>query len=129
MGKPVRLVGLPAGAVDADKQEIQFDLALERQTLSLKATYGVVSQVIAALGRMLLELQTVRDAGKNVAGGAGAQMHLYQIQKDRWTDSVIVQITTPSGVPYTFGIPTQIAAEIAEQLKIESAKPTLTKPT
>jgi hypothetical protein len=45
------------------------------------------------------------------------------IQRDRWENVVIMQLTTPQGVPYTFSIPPEFAAEIADQLKTESAKP------
>jgi hypothetical protein len=46
-----------------------------------------------------------------------------QIQRDRWQDRVLMQLTTPQGVPYTFAFPPQIANSIADQLKGESAKP------
>jgi hypothetical protein len=45
------------------------------------------------------------------------------IQKDRWANVVLMQLITPGGVPYTFALPPQVASDIADRLKTESAKP------
>jgi hypothetical protein len=113
--------------VDTKTNEIQFDLALEDgKSLNLIGSYGSVAQITGALGGMLLQLRQILHSKKGMASVAGEQVHSSHIQKDRWTDTVIVQLTTPSGIPYTFGIPTRVASEIADQLKTESAKPTQT---
>jgi hypothetical protein len=122
-----RVAALAGGQVNLDTKDIEFDLTLsDRQTLALVATYGSAAQITSALGGMLKALRGALDSERGMATIAGERVEGCHIQKDRWKDEVILQLITPSGIPYTFGIPTRDAAQIAERLRIDSAKPTQT---
>ena len=106
---------------------VHFTLAVsEGPPISLVARYGVASQVIAGLGRMLLQMREALEKEKSTETVAAETVVDVHVQKERWSDMVLVQMMTPHGIPYTFAIPTQAAGEIADRLKIESAKPTET---
>jgi hypothetical protein len=123
--KPHRITGLPRGHVDTQLHQIHFDLSVSgNRAIPFVAKYGVATQIIGSLGRMLLELQAAVYVGKGMESSAAEEIRSSHVQKDRWNDSVIVQLTTPAGIPYTFAMPTRVAAGIADQLRIESSKPT-----
>jgi hypothetical protein len=126
MPKTLRLAGLASGSVDIDAQEIRFALSIERAPpLSFVGKFGVVAQVIAALGRMMTELRAQMYArGGAMAPVAAEQIGTSHIQKERWSDVVLLQLITPGGVPYSFALSCADAADIADRLKTESAKPT-----
>jgi hypothetical protein len=119
-----RLTGLPNGQLDTETKEITFELAVtDRPPISFTMTYGPAAQIIGALGRMFLELQKVLWAEKGMQTAGGESVAVSHIQKDRWQNVVVLQLTTPAGVPYTFVLTPQDAADIGDQLKTESAKP------
>ena len=123
MAKRHRLLGLPSGKIDPDKQEILFDLAIGQGALILfVARYGPLAQLIAGLGRMLFQLRQILDEARAVETIPAEEVAVTQVQRDRWQDRILMQLTTPQGVPYTFAFPPQIANSIADQLKTESAK-------
>lgn len=125
MPKRLRVTGLPEGSVDVDKQELNFTISVsEGKPTLFVAKFGVAAQVIGALGRMLTELRAQLDKKGGIASVAAEQVAAAHIQKDRWTDVVLVQLITPRGVPYSFAVRCQDAADIADRLKIESAKGT-----
>jgi hypothetical protein len=113
-----RLTAMPDGHIDTEKREMVFDLSVSNgRSFSFVAKCGVATQVIGGLGRMFLELQRVVYQAQGIEPSAAEEVHSSHIQKDRWSDNVIVQLTTPAGVPYSFAIPSQIAADIAVRLK------------
>jgi len=119
-----RVVGIGSGSVDTKAHEINFELTVAgRPPMAFIAEYGPASQITGALGRMLLQLRDVLIAANVMKGVSAESVASSHVQKDRWADRVIMQLTTPHGIPYTFALPPQIAASIAEQLKTESAKP------
>jgi hypothetical protein len=125
MSKPYQLTGLPKGAIDKTRNEVRFELtAAEGEPLTFVAKYAVAAQVIAGLGRMVSELRKFIDAAKAGHAIAAEPVASACVQKDRWPNQVLLQLTTPQGVPYTFVIPTLTATAIAERLKSESEIPT-----
>jgi len=46
------------------------------------------------------------------------------VQKDQWSDAVLLSLTTNQGIPYIFQIPSQNAVEIGNQLKNEGSRDT-----
>jgi hypothetical protein len=121
-----RVLGIANGAINTETHDINFDLTVEgRPLMQFIMTYGAATQVIGALGKMFSHLQSVVQSQKQgqsaVAAEAVAGAH---IQKDRWQDIVIFQLTTPQGIPYNFAMPTKVASDIADRLKTESAKST-----
>lgn len=119
-----RIVGLSGGGVDTVSHEIQFELTITGQApMTFVAEYGPAAQVIGALARMNLELRRVLLEAQGIKSVPAEKIASSHVQKDQWENMVIMQLTTPQGVPYTFAIPPQDAAGIAEQLKTESAKP------
>jgi hypothetical protein len=121
---PYRIVGIGSGAVDTVAHEINFELTVAgRPPMAFAAEYGPAAQFIGALGRLFFELRQTLLAAKGMKSSAGEQIASSHIQRDRWENVVLMQLTTPQGVPYTFAMQPQIASEIAEQLKTESAKP------
>lgn len=124
MSKPYRITGLPRGDVDSEKHEIHFTLGSAEKDFSFIAKYGVASQVIGALGRMFFELKKIMATQKGMETTAAEELAAFHIQKERWNDLVLVELITSQGVPYTFAIPNEIAADIADRLKTESGKST-----
>jgi hypothetical protein len=125
MPKPTRLTGLPTGEVDPDNQDVVFHLAEAggRET-PFVARYGVAVQIIAALGvltRTLYEHLAARKAATPVQAIDLSGAH---IQKDRWSDHVLVQMEGADGTRTLYKIPCRTAAEIADRLKTESDAPT-----
>jgi hypothetical protein len=125
MQKILHLASVPSGDIDTESLEIKFDLATTDGT-SIHCTmkYGAATQIIGALGRMFSALQEYAQRQKGrMEPLAAEEIAAAHIQKDRWMDVVIFQLTTPQGVPYNFAMPPHVAADIADRLKIESAKP------
>jgi hypothetical protein len=124
MAKAHRLVGLSGGTVDTVRHEMSFNVtASDGQSIVFVAEFGPASQLISGLSRMLSELRHVlyeAQGMKSIAAEAVAASH---VQMDQWENVVLMQLITPQGVPYTFALKPQEAAEIADQLKTESAKP------
>ncbi len=127
MPKVHQLTGIISGAVDTATLKINFDLAADGEPpLSCVMSYGAATQVMGALGRMFFELQNhanVESRRGQMTAIAAEDVAAAHIQKDRWVDVVLFQLTTSQGVPYNFAMPRHVAAEIADRLKIESAKP------
>jgi hypothetical protein len=118
-----RILGIGSGAIDAETDEMLFELTVDgRPPMPFIVGYGPAAQIISALGRMFVELRGVLLEKKAMKASAAEQVESSHVQRDRWEDVVIMQLTTPQGVPYTFRIDPQFASEIADQLKIESAK-------
>lgn len=120
---PYRILGLKTGSVDTETDEIIFDLSVEgKPPMSFIAAYGPAAQAIGALGRMFVELRRVLLDKQAMKSGSAEEVDSSHVQRDRWENKVILQLTTPQGVPYTFSIDPKFAAEIADQLRIESTK-------
>lgn len=118
-----RLVGLSGGAVDTVSHEIQFELTVANAPpISFVTEFGPATQLLAGLSRMFLELRKVLHTAKGMKSVAAEKIASSHIQRDRWEGVVIMQLTTPQGVPYTFQMSPRDAADIADQLKTESAK-------
>lgn len=71
---------------------------------------------------MLVQLREILEAEKGTASAAAEPVAAAFVQKDQWQDIVLLQLTSTSGIPYTFALPSRNAAEIADRLKIESSK-------
>jgi hypothetical protein len=118
-----RILGLKTGTVDTETDEIIFDLNVDgRPPMSFIAAYGPAAQVIGALGRMFVELRRLLLEKQAMKSGSAEEVESSHVQRDRWENKVILQLTTPQGVPYTFSIDPKFAVEIADQLRSESAK-------
>ena len=127
MRQPLRVAGLTDGSVDLDKKELSFTLSIRgRDPYRFVADFGAATQVIGALGRMWAEFRSRLDQQGGVAPISAEQVSASHVQKERWTDVVLLQLITPAGIPYSFAIPTRDAADIADRLKTESAIPTQT---
>jgi hypothetical protein len=119
-----KVLGIGRGGVDTENDEMQFELSIDgRPAMNFIAGYGAATQITRALGRMFFELQRILLEKKAMKPVGGEKIGASHIQRDRWKNQVIMQLTTPEGIPYTFVMPPQIADEIANQLKTESAKP------
>jgi hypothetical protein len=118
-----RLLGLSGGAVDTVTHEIQFELTVAgAPPISFVTEFGPATQLIAGLSRMFLELRQVLHAARGMKSVAAEKIASSHIQRDRWEGMVIMQLTTPQGVPYTFQMSPEDAAGIADQLKTESVR-------
>ncbi|CCG40137.1 conserved hypothetical protein [Magnetospirillum molischianum DSM 120] len=118
-----RLTGMPMGAVDLDRDEVQFTLRLGANgEIDLVAKAGVVEQVISGLARMCAELRARSLSGGKARVVPAEGLSSAHIQRDRLQDVVLVQFVTDRGVPHTFAIPLDDAADIAARLKTESER-------
>ena len=94
MAKRYRLTGLQADAVDQEKHEIHFELSVGHDTpISFIARYGPLSQAVGALGRILtprraLSLLPLKMLPPGISSATAGK------------SIVLLQITTPQGVPY-----------------------------
>jgi hypothetical protein len=124
MPKTYRLTGLPEGAADVANQELRFSLSVARDApLAFVGKIGVVTQIISALGRILMELRIQLEArGAGMASVNAEEVAAAHIQRERWRDVVLLQLITPAGVPYTFALSQEASVDISARLKIESAK-------
>jgi hypothetical protein len=126
MAKPHRLTGLASGDVDPSKGEAIFSLSVgPSNPIILVARYGVLSQITSALSVMLTHLrrsiQAQAGAMEPAAAETLAEIH---IQKERWSDQVILKLVTVNQIEHTFVLSSDIAADIADRLKNESSKTT-----
>ena len=67
-------------------------------------------------------MRNVIHAAKSLEPTSAEPIASHLIQKEDWSDVVLMQLVTPQGVPYTFELSRQTAIEIADRLKTESAK-------
>jgi hypothetical protein len=127
MASPQRVNGLPTGHMDGANHEIFFELSTPQgHKLPFVAKFGVASQIVSSLARMVRQMEGIMRS-QNVAASTAVEMVAEaHVQKERWQDLVILRFVSAGGVPYTFGIPSAEAAQLAEMLKTESAKPTQT---
>jgi hypothetical protein len=93
----VRVTGLPDGGIDLDKQEVHFELSTGEGRKAFNANYGVGAQVMGALTRMVSELKRHLDQRVTGMAATGAEVAAAHVQKDRWPDVVLLQLTTPAG--------------------------------
>jgi hypothetical protein len=85
--------------------------------LAFVAEIAVAEQISSALGRMAKELR--QPGPQTVIAEPIAE---YTVQLDAFGEAVILRLVTPHGVPHTFALPADTAAEIGARLKTESEK-------
>jgi len=113
-----RLTGIPGGAVDLQKREIDFRLQLDNGgELAFIAGLSAAEQIASALGRMTQQLRQSKP--QNVIAEQVAE---YAVQRDPHGGPVLLRLVTPQGIPYTFALPLAAATDIVTRLQIESAK-------
>jgi hypothetical protein len=120
-----RLTGMPQAIPNGDTKDIRFTLTTsEGPPLTCVARYGVIAQIAAGLGTALRVLQMALTSENATELVAVENLEDVHIQKDRWSDIVVLLLTTVQGIPYVFQVPSQSASEIADLLKSEATKPT-----
>jgi hypothetical protein len=120
-----RVNGLPSGHVDGANHEILFDLNTPQgHKLEFVARFGVASQIVSGLARMVRQLEVMMRAENAATSTAVERIAEAHVQKERWQDLILLRFVSIDGVPYAFGIPAAEAAQLAEMLKTESSKPT-----
>ena len=123
MAETTELTGISNGQVDLEKQEIRFVLSNTRfQTFDFSVKAGVAEQILMALGRMCTELRSAAVAGNVRRSAAAEDVAVSVVQRERLHDKVLLQLITPSQIPYTFALPLEAAIEISAQLKTEAEK-------
>lgn len=123
MPKLVRLTGLRSGDINPAVQEIRFVLAVgNARPMSFVAKFGVLSHIVSGLARMLMELEKVMRSSGQTTPSAAEEVTASHIQLDQMSGAILMRLTTVNGIPYTFALPRQGAAQIAEQLQSESAR-------
>jgi hypothetical protein len=116
---------LTEASVDTDGRAIHFSLTVtDGAQIPFVMGYAPSTQIIGALGRMLLQLHEAieKSKGKLEAIPLEQVKHAH-IQQDRLTGNVIFQLITPAGIPYNFVLTPKAASDIADMLKTESARP------
>lgn len=123
MAKLVRTTGISNGAVDEQNQEIRFSLNVQQAPpMEFVAKFGVASQITSAIARMVVELEKFIRARNGSATTAAEQIVNSHVQQERWDGKILMRFTTDKGVPYTFAVTPQGAAEISDQLRIEAQR-------
>jgi hypothetical protein len=121
----LRLTGMPQATPNSNTRDIRFDLSVsEGEPIMCVARYGVAAQIASGLGTALRVLQMALDSEGAFEQVAIDKLQEFHVQKDPWSDRVVLRLTTIQGIPYIFEIPSQNASEIAERLKTEGSKPT-----
>lgn len=117
MSRRHRITGLNKGTVDTGSNSVTFQVAIrDAAPMTFIADAGPMTQLVGGLGRMFLELRrSLHGTGamKDIPTEAVASSH---VQKDRAHNVILMQLTTPQGVPYTFAMSPQAAIGIADQL-------------
>src|ERR1700682_2895683 len=98
-----RVIGINHGSVDLDTDEITFDLLVETKhaPMSFIATYTSFMQILYGLGKLHATVQRSLLDKNAMRAISAEEVAVTHIQKDRWKDVVLMQLTTPEGVPYT----------------------------
>ena len=123
MSETCIITGMPQAVPNIVKKVIRFTFTtVEGNIFSFEAPFGVAGQVAAGLGMALRVLRTALSSQNAVEPVAAEPIQQVHIQKAFLTDDVIVQLTTHSGIPFSFQIPSQSAEEIADRLKTEAQK-------
>ena len=120
-----RVQHLSDASVDTHGRAIHFSLVVaDNVPIPFVMGYGPSTQVIGILGRMFLMLQETAERDRSKIDAIVAeQVSRAHIQQDPLSGNVIVQMTTPAGIPHNFVLTPKAASDIADLLKIESAKP------
>ena len=122
-----RLTGMPQAVPNANTKDVRFVLSVsEGAPIMCVANYGVAAQIASGLGSAIRVLRMALASDGTMEPIAAEEIREIHVQKDQWSDVVLVQLTTVLAIPYTFQISSQMAAEIADRLKTESEKPTQT---
>jgi hypothetical protein len=124
MSDNVRLTGLPQATPNVESKDVSFTLLVDKgDPIPCVASYGVAVQIAAALGTALNILQLAIDASHGAEKMAVEQLQNVNAQRDLFSESVVLRLTTVQGIPYLFELPCQSALQLAEKLKSEAAKP------
>lgn len=88
------------------------------------ARYGVAAQIASGLGTALRTLSLALEAEGAVEKVAIEDLLEIHVQKDQWSEMIVLRLTTTRGIPYIFQFHSGNASEIADRLRTEGAKPT-----
>ena len=123
MAEFLQLTGMPQAIPNGSSKDIRFILSVsEGESIMCRARYGVAAQIASGLGTALRMLRVTLAAEGTVEPVAAEDIQEIHIQKTLLADAVVVELVTTPGIPYIFQIPSQMAAELADRLKIEAAK-------
>ncbi len=120
-----KLAGIEEGSIDPEKGYVVFKAKLDRrpdQWFAAKA--NVLDQTLSTLATLLRQLRehTAVPAAEAIFA---IEVGQYAIQKDPFSEKVLMKIISPDGIPYTFAVPTRATDEMSERLKAEGSKPTV----
>jgi hypothetical protein len=119
MTKVFRLAGLTEGSVDQEKRDVNFVLKMtDGRGLVFVAEAPTARQIASSLGRMALD---ARQQGPQAL--AAERVAQYGIKKDGIGEAILLQLVSQDGVPYMFALPVAAAADVAQRLQAECAKP------
>jgi hypothetical protein len=113
-----RLTGLEGALPNALSKDIRLIFKTPKSSLLCIARYGVAAQIAAGLG---IATRMLRMA-MAVEGAAAESISETHVVKNLLSDSVLVVLATPQGIPYTFDIPSQTAIDISEKLRTEATR-------
>jgi len=121
-----RISGVTGGSVDPNRDEIVFELQCnERKLPTFVAKSQVVKQIAMGLAALLQGLQDARNklgipfAARAIHAEPVAQ---YAIKVDPFADKILIHLVAENGIPYTFAVPRDAAADIAVRLQTETSK-------
>jgi hypothetical protein len=121
-----RIQGMPEGSVDPDRDEIVFTLqASERKIPMFVAKSHVVEQIAMGLSGLLRGLIDARQ--KLGIPFAARPVHAeeviqYAVTREPFADKILLYLVAENGIPYTFAVPKDAAADIVARLQTEIAK-------
>jgi hypothetical protein len=122
MAEFLQVTGMPQAIPNGLSKDIRFILSVSEKSLMCRARYGVAAQIASGLGTALRMLRVALAAEGTVEPVAAEDIQEIHIQKTLLADAVVVELVTTLGIPYIFQIPSRMAAELADRLKIEAAK-------
>jgi hypothetical protein len=111
-----RIITFTNPTVNPASRELHFELRIggEDKPLAFVATFEVAAQLTDALGR------TVSDSRPMIPPAERIVSH--HVGKDQSHNLVTMRFGTPSGIPHTFALEAERAAEIGEELKATSIR-------
>jgi hypothetical protein len=122
MTDPVRLTGFAGATPNAVSKDVRFILETENaeNPIYCIGQYNLILRIASGLGAALHMLRLAfLSQGETAVIPADRVSDVY-IQKDYFSDAVLVQITS-EGIPYTFHFSDQIASKLADELKNQLA--------
>jgi hypothetical protein len=114
---------MPQATTDGNTEDIRFVLDVKDDSpINCVADYGTASQIASGLGNAIRFLRAALSAKGAVVPLSVEHLSTFHVERNLLEEEVVMTVTTASGIPYLFQLPTQVALELSDQLRTEALK-------